>query len=114
MTRLDASLEEAAESLGATAWATFWQVTFPALRPGIVAGLLYAFIMSFGDVPVSIFLVNSATMTFPVQTFQDMQADFNPGMLAVSTIVVAVSLMLILLLQKVAGLDLVLPSRQRG
>jgi hypothetical protein len=56
--------------------------------PGIVAGLLYAFIMSFGDVPISIFLVNSDTMTFPVLAFQDMQADFNPGMLAVSTIVV--------------------------
>jgi len=114
MTRLDESLEEAAESLGATAWATFWQVTFPALRPGIVAGLLYAFIMSFGDVPISIFLVNSDTMTFPVLAFQDMQADFNPGMLAVSTMVVVISLVLILVLQKVAGLDLVLPSRQRG
>jgi putative spermidine/putrescine transport system permease protein len=114
MARLDAGLEEAAESLGATPWGTFRQVTFPALRPGIVAGLLYAFIMSFGDVPVSIFLVNSDTMTFPVQAFQDMQADFNPGMLAVSTIVVAVSLMLILLLQKVAGLDLVLPSQRKG
>jgi putative spermidine/putrescine transport system permease protein len=114
MARLDTSLEEAAESLGATAWATFWQVTFPALRPGIIAGLLYAFIMSFGDVPVSIFLVNSRTMTFPVLVFQDMQADFNPGMLAVSTLVVALSLLLILALQKLAGLDLVLPSRQKG
>jgi putative spermidine/putrescine transport system permease protein len=114
MTRLDVGLEEAAESLGATPWATFRQVTFPALRPGIVAGLLYAFIMSFGDVPISIFLVNSDTMTFPVLAFQDMQADFNPGMLAVSTIVVVVSLLLILALQKVAGLDLVLPARQKG
>src|SRR5262245_48251398 len=114
MVRLDLALEEAAASLGATPWATFWQVTFPALRPGVVAGLLYAFIMSFGDVPVSIFLVNSSTMTFPVLLFQDMQADYHPGMLAVSTVVVVVSLVLILLLQKVAGLDLVLPSQRRG
>lgn len=113
MTRLDLALEEAAESLGATPWATFWQVTFPALRPGVVAGLLYAFIMSFGDVPISIFLVNSSTMTFPVQIFQDMQADLHPGMLAASTIVVAVSLVLILGLQKIAGLDLVLPAGGR-
>jgi putative spermidine/putrescine transport system permease protein len=111
MTRLDVALEEAAESLGATPWATFWQVTFPALRPGV--GLLYAFIMSFGDVPISIFLVNSDTMTFPVLVFQDMQADFHPAMLAVSTIVVAVSLLLILALQKIAGLDLVLPASRK-
>jgi putative spermidine/putrescine transport system permease protein len=114
MTRLDIALEEAATSLGATPWATFWQVTFPALRPGVVAGLLYAFIMSFGDVPVSIFLVNSNTMTFPVLVFQDMQADFDPGMLAVSTIVALASLALIVALQKVAGLDLVLPARGKG
>jgi putative spermidine/putrescine transport system permease protein len=69
--------------------------------------------MSFGDVPISIFLVNSDTMTFPVLVFQDMQADFHPAMLAVSTIVVAVSLLLILALQKVAGLDLVLPSSRK-
>jgi putative spermidine/putrescine transport system permease protein len=113
MTRLDIALEEAAESLGATSWGTFWHVSFPALRPGVVAGLLYGFIMSFGDVPISIFLVNSDTMTFPVLVFQDMQSDFNPAMLAVSTIVVAVSLVLILSLQKIAGLDLVLPSSRR-
>lgn len=112
MARLDVSLEEAAESLGATPWATFWQVTFPALRPGIVAGMLYAFIMSFGDVPISIFLVNGDTMTFPVLLFQDLQADFHPGMLAISTIVVVVSLVFILALQKIAGLDLVLPGKR--
>jgi putative spermidine/putrescine transport system permease protein len=70
--------------------------------------------MSFGDVPISIFLVNSSTMTFPVLLFQDMQADFQPSMLAVSTVVVGVSLLLILALQKIAGLDLVLPARGRG
>jgi putative spermidine/putrescine transport system permease protein len=113
MTRLDVALEDAAESLGATPWTTFWQVTFPALRPGVVAGLLYAFIMSFGDVPISIFLVNGDTMTFPVQLFQDLQADFDTGMLAISTIVVVVSLVLILALQKIAGLDLVLPAKGR-
>jgi putative spermidine/putrescine transport system permease protein len=114
MARLDAALEEAAASLGATPWATFWQVTFPALRPGIVAGLLYAFIMSFGDVPISVFLVNADTMTFPVLLFQDLQQDFHPGMLAVSTVVVVISLVLILALQKVAGLDLVLPGKGRN
>jgi len=113
LVRIDPSVEEAANSLGASHWATFREVTFPMLRPGLVAGMFYAFIMSFGDVPIAIFLVNQDTMTLPVQIFQDMQFDFQRGMLAVSTIVVVLSLALILGLQRYAGLDLVSSSGRK-
>jgi putative spermidine/putrescine transport system permease protein len=110
LVRLDPAIEEAAQSLGASNWSMFWQVTFPMLRPGLVAGLFYGFIMSFGDVPIAIFLVNQDAMTLPVQIFQDMQFDFQASMLAMSTVVVVLSLTLIIGTQKLAGLDLVLPS----
>jgi putative spermidine/putrescine transport system permease protein len=113
LVRLNPSIEEAAQSLGATNWAMFWQVIFPMLRPGLVAGLFYGFIMSFGDVPIAIFLVNGDAMTLPVQIFQDMQFDFQPSMLAMSTIVVVLSLVLIVGTQKLAGLDLVLPAGKK-
>jgi putative spermidine/putrescine transport system permease protein len=113
LVRINPSIEEAAQSLGATNWAMFWQVTFPMLRPGLVAGLFYGFIMSFGDVPIAIFLVNANAMTLPVQIFQDMQFDFQPSMLATSTIVVVLSLILILGTQKLAGLDLVMPGGKK-
>lgn len=113
LSRMDRSIEEAAQSLGANNWATFSQVTFPMLRPGLVAGMFYAFIMSFGDVPIAIFLVNANTMTLPVQIFQDMQFDFQPSMLAISTIVALLSLTLILGIQRIGGLDLVLPSNRK-
>lgn len=112
--RVDRSLEEAAESLGATPWSAFWQVGFPALKPGLVAGAFYAFIVSFGDVPIAVFLVSPNTMTLPVQIFQDMVFDFQPSMLALSTLVSIVSLALIVGVQKLVGLDMVLPSSQKS
>ena len=75
--------------------------------------MFYAFIVSFGDVPIAIFLVQSERTTLPVLIFQDMQFDFRPSMLAASTIVVIVSLALILSVQRFAGLDVVLPSKRK-
>jgi putative spermidine/putrescine transport system permease protein len=112
--RTDSALEEAAETLGATKSTTFWRVTFPMLRPALLAGAFYAFIISFGDVPVSLFLVTPANMTLPVQIFQDMRFDFQPSILAVSTLVSIISMVLIVGLQKLTGLDMVLPPNQRS
>jgi putative spermidine/putrescine transport system permease protein len=111
--RTDSALEEAAETLGATQWTTFWRITFPTLRPALLAGAFYAFIISFGDVPVSIFLVTPTNMTLPVLIFQDMRFDFQPSILAVSTLVSIISMVLIVGIQKLAGLDMVLPPNQR-
>ncbi len=113
LSRVDPCLDEAAESLGATKWTTFWRVTFPTLRPGLIVGAFYAFIISFGDVPIAVFLVTSKNMTIPVQIFQDMLFDFQPSILAVSSLIALICVFLIILVQKVTGLDMVLPSKQR-
>jgi putative spermidine/putrescine transport system permease protein len=110
LVRLNPALEEAAQSLGATGWTTFWRITFPAMKPGVVAGFFYAFIVSFGDVPVTVFLVDSDNVTFPVQIFQALQFDFEPVILALSTLVVVFSAAAILLVQRWAGLSLLTPS----
>ena len=113
LARLDKAHEEAAESLGASKWTTFREVTFPAIRPGILVGAFYAFAVSFGDVPISIFLVNADTMTLPVAIFNDMQVDFQPYILALSTFVIVISLAMMLAIQKLVGLDFVLSARRR-
>ncbi|MDB5510875.1 MAG: hypothetical protein JWR08_358 [Enterovirga sp.] len=113
LVRMNPSLEEAAQSLGATHWSTFRRVTLPAIRPGVAAGMFYAFIVSFGDVPVAIFLAAGDAATLPVRIFQDMQFDFQPSMLAVSSLIVIVSAALILAVQRFAGLDMVLPGGRR-
>lgn len=103
--RFDAALEEAALSLGATRWATFMQVTLPLLKPGLFTGALYAFMISFAEVPISVFLVGSGRATFPVEVFNALQFDFDPTILAVSTLVTLLSLVVVLVVQQVVGLD---------
>jgi putative spermidine/putrescine transport system permease protein len=103
--RFNVRLEEAARSLGATPWRAFWRVTLPVIMPGVYAGCLYAFIVSFGEVPVALFLGGPSMTTFPVEMFSSMQFDFNPSLLAVSTLILFFSLAVIVLFQKAIGLD---------
>jgi putative spermidine/putrescine transport system permease protein len=105
LARFDATLEEAAESLGATRWGIFLQITLPVISPGVMAGAFYAFIVSFGDVPVALFLVTGQWTTLPVLIFQDMQFDFRSSMLAASSLIAVVSLLVIFGVQKLAGFD---------
>lgn len=113
LARFDDTLEEAAYSLGATGWSAFKRVIFPAIRPGVVIGMFYGFIVSFGDVPISVFLVDNATMTIPVRLFYDMQFDFHPTILAISTVILVLSFALIIGVQKIVGLEMVIPSKNR-
>jgi putative spermidine/putrescine transport system permease protein len=101
----DTNLEEASLSLGAGRWATFTQVTLPMLKPGIFAGALYAFMISFSEVPIAVFLSGSKQVTFPVEVFNSMLFDFEPTILAISTIVTVLSLTLVWLVQWAVGLD---------
>jgi len=110
LVRANPRLEEAARTLGASEWAVFRRVLLPSLRPGLFAGFFYAFIVSFGDVPISIFLASEKITTLPVEIFATLQFDFDPAVLALSTLVVVFSALLILAAQRFAGFDLVLPS----
>lgn len=103
--RFSASLEEAAISLGASRWRTFRRVTLPVIMPGVWSGALYAFIVSFGDVPVSLFLAGQRTTPFPVAMFNAMQFNFNPSILAISTLVLLGSCVVVWGLQRLLGLD---------
>lgn len=112
--RLGPRWEEAAQSLGATPWSCFRRVTLPAIKPGLFAGFFYAFIVSFGDVPVALFVTGgSRFVSMPVEIFQTLQFDFDPAILALSTIVVALSAVLIVFVQRIVGVDLILPSNRR-
>jgi putative spermidine/putrescine transport system permease protein len=105
LSRFNPRLDEAAASLGASPWRTFRRVTLPIILPGVYAGALYAFIVSFGEVPVALFLGGPGRTTFPVEMFAAMQFDFSPALLAVSTIMLFVSFLVLLLVQRLVGLD---------
>jgi putative spermidine/putrescine transport system permease protein len=108
--RFNVRLEEAALSLGASPWRTLWRVTLPVIRPGIMTGALYSFIVSFVDVPVGLFLSKSGVTTYPVELFQAMENDFSPASLASSTLVTMFAAVLVLLAKRVIGFDSLLRS----
>ena len=103
--RFDVRLEEAAASLGAGRWRTFRRVTLPVITPGLFAGAISAFMVSFGDVPVSLFLAGADTTTFPVAIFHSMDMDFDTRVLSSSTMAMVFGLVLLVLAQKLIGLD---------
>lgn len=101
---LDRGLEETALVLGAGPWQTFWHVTLPLLRPGLVAGGLFAFLISFDNVPVSIFLTTARNNTLPVTIMSYLVSqDFDAIVGAISAVQVGVVLGLLYLLDRIYG-----------
>ncbi len=87
----DDRLEHAAESLGATPWATFWQVTFPLIRPGIFAGAVFAFITSFDELLVALFVSGSTAVTLPRLMWQELREDIDPTIAAASSLLIVLT-----------------------
>ena len=114
LSRFDPALEEAALSLGASRWRTFRRVTLPIITPGIYAGALFAFMVSFGDVPISLFLASPRYTTLPLEIFHSMEFDFDAAVLAISTLIVFAFLVILWLIQKLVGLDALLRSGGSG
>jgi putative spermidine/putrescine transport system permease protein len=103
LAKYEDSFEEAAIGLGASTWLTFWKITFPLISPAIFAGAFMAFIISFDNVPVSIFLGGSKTTTFPVQLYFSLEFDLSRMQYAVATLATAFSTILVLIVHRVFG-----------
>ena len=76
-------------------------MTLPVITPGVYAGALYGFMVSFGDVPLSIFLTAPGFVTYPVEIFFTMENDFDPSMLASGSVVIYTCMILLLLVQMI-------------
>jgi putative spermidine/putrescine transport system permease protein len=100
----DRSLDDAAATLGARPLRAFFRVTLPLVKPGIVAGGVFAFAISFGNIKVSAFLIGPATTTLPVRMYNYMEFSNDPTIAAVSTVVVAATFVVVWLLHKTVGL----------
>lgn len=96
---MDRSLEEASADLGATQWRTFWGVTFPQLRPAIVAGALLAFTFSFDDVVLSTFVSAPGSTTLPLRVFTELRFGLTPKANVVATTMLAITLTAIVVAQ---------------
>ena len=91
------AVEEAAATLGATPWQTFWRVTAPLLAPGMMGGALFAFAVSFDQFVITYFLAAPGTTTLPVEIYSAIRKGFTPEINAISTIIILVSMGLLLL-----------------
>jgi len=94
------SLEEAAATLGASPWQTFWRITLPNLAPGIVAAALFAFAVSFDQFVISNFLAPPSVSTLPVEIYSAIRKGYTPEINAISTIIILVSMGLLLLVAR--------------
>lgn len=87
----DATLELAAQNLGANQWQTFRFVTLPLIRPGLVSAALLAFVTSFDEVVVAIFVSGTQATTLPKQMWDGIRTEIDPTVAAVSTLLIAVT-----------------------
>ncbi|HXX85035.1 MAG TPA: ABC transporter permease [Casimicrobiaceae bacterium] len=85
----DRSIEEAAQNLGATPVQAFWRITLPVIKPGIVAAALFSFIISFGNLEMTLFLVAPGQTTLPIAILQYLQWRIDPTIAAVSLLQIA-------------------------
>jgi putative spermidine/putrescine transport system permease protein len=95
----DNSLTRAAANMGANPVRTFFKVQMPLILPGVISGGLFAFITSFDEVVVVLFVGSAAQKTLPWQMFTGLREQISPTILAVATILVAISVLLLATLE---------------
>jgi len=98
-------LEEAAQDLGATRIETFFLVTLPIIKPGVIAGALFGLIISWVNVELSIFNSTAALMPLPVKLFNYVQYSIDPMIAAVSASTIYVAVLIVFLIDRLVGID---------
>jgi putative spermidine/putrescine transport system permease protein len=100
----DRRVEEAAAILGAPPARVFFEVTLPLIRPGVIAGAIFAFIVSFDQLPISLFLVLPSRETLPVVLLNYIRYDLDGAIAAASMVSIVLALTAVLLLERIIGL----------
>jgi putative spermidine/putrescine transport system permease protein len=108
LTNHDSTTEEAAASLGASPAMVIWRVTLPAMRPGIVAAGLFAFIISFENLEINLFLVAPGMTTLPVSVLNYLTYHTDPLVAAVAVAQMVVVGAALLVMDRLVRIGLVL------
>ena len=110
-TGLDRDAERAALSLGANRFTAFRRVVLPLILPGVAGGWMLAFIQSFDELTMTVFVATPGTTTLPVAMYNQIAQTIDPLVASVSTVLIAGTLVLMVLLDRIVGLDRVLIGR---
>jgi putative spermidine/putrescine transport system permease protein len=99
------SLEEAARDLGAGPLLTFRKITLPLIKPGLIVAAIFAFIVSFDETTVSIFITGGRTITLPVRIFSQLEYGLDPTVTAISSLLIIFIVIIVAVIAKVFGLE---------
>ena len=91
----DPTMELAARSLGASWWRALWHVTIPSVRPAVISGAAFAFLMSFDEVVVAIFLGGPDATTLPKRMWETIRFEIDPTLTAISSLLTLVAVLLL-------------------
>lgn len=105
LSQMDPALLECSASLGASHWYGFRRVTLPLIRSGVLAGAFIAFMSSFDNVPVSLFLRDARTDMLPIRMWQDLEGRLDVTIAALSGIIILITLILMMAMERLTGLS---------
>lgn len=105
---VDVRVEEAARVHGAAPFTAFRRITLPLIMPGVISGAVVAFLISFDEAVISLFIVNTRVRTLPVAIYNYLEFRTDPQVAALSVILILISVMLVVVLERVIGLRRVL------
>lgn len=108
---MDRALENAAVSLGASSFTVFRRVTLPLILPGVASGWMLAFIQSFDEVTMTVFIAAPGASTLPVRMFLYIQDNIDPLVTSVSAAVIALTVVFMVALDRLYGLEKLLSGR---
>ncbi|UFN47888.1 ABC transporter permease [Roseomonas sp. OT10] len=109
----DPALERAALSLGASRWTLFRRLTLPLMLPGVAGGWVVSFIQSFDEVTMTAFIATPSSMTLPVRMYHYIEESIDPLVASVSTVVILGTFVLMLVIDRIYGLDRMLVGKGR-
>ena len=89
----DARLEQASRNLGASNWVTMWRVIVPGIRPGILAGAVFAFISSWDEIVVTLFISKFSVYTLPRRMWNGIRENTDPTVAAAAVVLMAITLL---------------------
>jgi putative spermidine/putrescine transport system permease protein len=105
LAQLDGAMLDSSASLGASRFYTFRRVTFPIVRSGVLAGAFLAFMASFDNIPVSLFLADARTDMLPIRLWQALESNLDVRTAAVSGVLIVVTVVLLIAMERFAGLS---------
>lgn len=105
LSNFDFAVEEAAHSLGAGPLRTFFTIVLPNIKSGIIAAVLIAFLESFNNVDISVFMTGPGVSTLPIQMLTYVENNFDPTIAAISVLLMIFTAMLMFVIERLMGLS---------